>query len=648
MYPRTHLECAVLLLFCSTSLLAAPFTLGELQVVGRQSGNEFSDQVASSIEAADMQRFERHNVTGALDLLSGISTSTNARNEGTISLRGFDSRQAPIFLDGIPVYVPYDGYVDLDRFATADLERIQVAKGMSSMMYGPNTLGGSINLISRRPSRELEGDVLLGTGSGNLQRLHGNIGTLQEHWYLQASASQDESDYFRLADDFQPTALEDGGRRLNSDYRDRKHSLKLGLTPNASDEYAIGYVRQDGNKGQPPTSNVNDSPRYWRWPYWDKESYYFIGDRALSEHESLRLRVFADHYSNGLSGYTDADYDQLATKGKTALSATGHSYYDDHSRGGSVQLQSTRIAGHELKLQYFLKEDRHEEDDGISTSKYLKDRLISLAIEDTITLAERWRLALGASRDTLQPLDSDQYAKPDEQSADNYQGALYFDVTAAHRLYASIARKSRLPTLKDRYSLRFGTFIANPDLQPEQATHYELGYQGQPWQGAELEAALFQSDIDDLIQRVRNVQPGKDQMQNINQARHRGFELSLRQTFAEDLQGGFAYTYLERRNLSSDTRLTDTPRNKLNLWGDWQVLPRLGLVGMLEHADQRWSSDTAQVSSFTLVNLKARLSLTEQLSLEAGVNNLADQDYELADGFPEPGREYFANLRLSF
>ena len=60
-----------------------------------------------------------------------------------ISVRGFDSRQVPLFIDGIPVYVPYDGYVDFNRFSTADLAAIQVAKGFSSMAYGPNTLGGN-------------------------------------------------------------------------------------------------------------------------------------------------------------------------------------------------------------------------------------------------------------------------------------------------------------------------------------------------------------------------------------------------------------------------------------------------------------------------------------------------------------------------
>lgn len=627
------------------------FSLGELLIRAPSDRSDgFGDQVSSSVSARDMQRFERHTVTEALGLLSGVSTSTNARNEGTTSLRGFDSRQAPIFIDGIPVYVPYDGYVDLDRFTTGDLAAIQVAKGMSSTMYGPNTLGGAINLVTRKPVSEFEGDVSLGVGSGGLLRRGVNLGSNQGSWYVQASASQDEADYYRLSDDFEPTVRENGNKRENSDFKDRKQSLKIGLTPNETDEYAFGYVRQDGQKGQPPSTDPAATQRYWRWPYWDKESYYFIGNHALTDYETLRVRAFADHYANGLDGYTNATYTRLATSGNNpqSLSSTGSSNYDDHSRGGSIQLQSDRLDGHQIKVQYSLKQDRHEEDDGVRTTKRLEDRLTSIALEDYIRLADRWHLSLGASRDSLKPLDADIYAKPDEQHANNWQGALYFDPAPDHRLYASIARKSRLPTLKDSYSLRFGTFIENPGLAPEHATHYELGYQGQPWAGGQLEAALFRSEIEDLIQRVRNVQPGRDQMQNINKARHEGVELSLRQELGEQLETGFAYTYLERRNLSSSTRLTDTPRNTLNLWADFAPIERLHLIAMLEHADQRWSSDTAKVSSFTRVDLKASLALTRELSVEAGVSNLGDEDYELSDGYAEAGRQYFTNLRYEF
>lgn len=124
----------------------------------------------------DMERFNRDNVGDALNLLAGVAVSTNSRNEKTLTVRGFDSRQVPLYIDGIPVYVPYDGYVDFDRFTTADLAGIQLSKGFSSVAYGPNALGGAINLVSRRPGRAFEGDFTAGLGRAGEQQAALNLG----------------------------------------------------------------------------------------------------------------------------------------------------------------------------------------------------------------------------------------------------------------------------------------------------------------------------------------------------------------------------------------------------------------------------------------------------------------------------------------
>ena len=43
----------------------------------------------------------------------------------------------------------YDGEMDLGRFTTFDLSRIDISKGASSVLYGANTMGGAVNLISK-------------------------------------------------------------------------------------------------------------------------------------------------------------------------------------------------------------------------------------------------------------------------------------------------------------------------------------------------------------------------------------------------------------------------------------------------------------------------------------------------------------------
>ena len=111
----------------------------------------------NAIGSKRMEVFNRTDVSHALNILPGVTLSNfGARNESTLFIRGFDSRQVPVFIDGVPVYISYDGYVDLARFTSFDLAEINVSKGFASMLYGPNTIGGAINLISRKPSKKFE------------------------------------------------------------------------------------------------------------------------------------------------------------------------------------------------------------------------------------------------------------------------------------------------------------------------------------------------------------------------------------------------------------------------------------------------------------------------------------------------------------
>ena len=91
------------------------FTLGEITVRGRR--DTAADE--SVVRAADIRRSNSRDIAQALATQPSVSIDfSGGRNETGIRVRGFDARQVPLFLDGIPQYVPYDGYVDFARFPT--------------------------------------------------------------------------------------------------------------------------------------------------------------------------------------------------------------------------------------------------------------------------------------------------------------------------------------------------------------------------------------------------------------------------------------------------------------------------------------------------------------------------------------------------
>ena len=656
------------------------FELGTVEVVG--SPIPSPDPAEAVIKVDELRRFNRDTLGAAVTLVPGMSLSRNSRNEDIVSLRGFDVRQVPLFIDGIPAYVPYDGYVDFSRFTTFDLAELRVAKGAASLLYGPNTLGGAINLVSRKPRTALEGDLRVGVGTGGLQKYAANVGSNQGAWYFQLGASYTDSKWYPLSSDYSrrsvPTSatnparnvLEDGGHRENSYYSDSRLSLKVGLTPNATDEYAIGYVKQEGSKGNPPYAG--DAPgqylnigggansRFWRWPYWNLESTYFIGNIALGRDHILKARVYQDNYDNKILAYTNGRYTT-----QIANTTNFPSWYADTTTGASVELASFAFKGHELAVAAHYKEDKHA-DNGLAGTKNYRDVTTSLAAEDTIQLSDLWRMRLGLSHDKRDAREV-YYWPTGSTSGTNWLVEVARSLEGGSDAYASVARKTRFPTIKDRYSARLGSALPNPDLKPETALNLEAGLKGRPWSGARGQAAVFYSRIDNLMQSMNITpvslcnQPGLSaatscaQLQNIAEARHAGIELSLDQELGHGWRVGGNYTYLDRENRSSDKPLTDTPRNRLFAYAGWKPADRWEILGSAEAENGRmvaYGSGNAatyvKLSGYALANLKVVYKPVPSLAIEGGASNILDANYALADGYPMPGRMWFANARYAF
>lgn len=589
-------------------------------------------------------------VSDAVRHLPGVSLTVNGRNETMLNVRGFDSRQVPVYVDGIPLYVPYDGYADFDRFTAFDLAQVSVAKAGASLLYGPNTLGGAVNLVTRRPTQSFEGDVRLGLATGGGRKAALNLGGKQDLWYYQVGASLLESDHFRLPKgfkDFKRQPTDTGKYRSNADRKDRRLSFKLGLMPNASDEYAVGYVRQRGEKGNPVytgTSTARNATRYWRWPYWDKDSVYVLTSTRLDAGNVLKTRLYHDTYKNGLDMYRNASY--------AAHDPT--SSYKDMSLGLSATWENHAFAAHALRLAAHYKVDRHDDE-----GRRYRDVTTSLVAADDIALNDRQRLTLELSHDQR---DAKEVYQWPTGKTDATNGLIRFGQilgASGDEAYVLVAQRTRFPTIKDRYSARLGRALPNPDLKPELAHHLELGVQGALWQGAQGQAAIFYSRVRDQIQTmtVNSSSCGGttcNQEQNVGRTRNQGLELSLVQQLERQWALNLGYTLLHRTNLSDRSiQLTDTPRHRLLAGVQWQPQERWTLRADVEAEQGRkvqfsGSRQALALGGYGVVGLAARYQATRALDVDVGVSNLGDKWYQFSDGYPMPGRSYYLNVGYRF
>jgi iron complex outermembrane recepter protein len=639
------IECIAQTEADTSAILKKIYTLGEVQVSATVD--------RTTVDASDMQKYNAKDVSTALRTLPSLTISENgSRNESTVYLRGFDIRSVPVYMDGIPVYVPYDGYVDLARFTTYDISRIDVAKGFSSMTFGANTIGGAINLIGMKPTQRLELNAKVGAMSGQGYETRINLGSNLGKIYFQTGFSILHKQFIPLSANFDTLALQRDHQLDNSYQKDIKGSLKIGYTPNATDEYSFNYQYSHGSKGNPVYlgTDKNTRVRYWQWPYWDKQSLYYISRTKIGERSDLKARAYYDQFKNKLSSFDNNTY---STQNKPS---SFNSLYNDYTLGGNLEFGSDWNDSNLLKVSLHAKNDNHSEHNEGEPVRHFADNTYSLGIEDTYKAGGKLSLIPGISYNLRKSLQAEDYNSTDStisdypknhNSAFNAQLATYYKVSKTINLNFNIAWKSRFATMKDRYSYRMGTAIPNPDLQSETALNLELGSTIEIADKLNVRPELFYSHLYNTIQMVSNVQPGISQMQNTGESVFKGVDLSLVYQPVTVLNIYAAYSYIRRKNISNPEILfIDVPDNKLFVSAEYTIVKKImiNLFGEFD-SERNNASDGSRVSpGYFVMNGQVSYHFISCLTAEIGVNNIFDRNYTIEEGYPQAGRNFYISL----
>lgn len=651
------------------------FVLGTIVI--KAEDDQKQGGTSTTVSAEDTLRQNRIMLDDALRSVPGViaSNTGGTRNERVINVRGFDRYQVPLSIDGIRVYLPADNRLDFGRFMTPDLAEIQVQKGYVSVLNGPGGMGGAINLVTRQPSQPFEGEARLGVEAGNRGDITArtgflSMGTRQQDFWLQGSYLRRDSDGFYLSRDFVPTERQDAGLRENAETEDSRLNLKAGWTPNATDEYVLSYTRQDGEKGAP--LNVYRTQRDWTWPDWDLDSLAFYSHTELGN-GYLKTRAYYNHFENLLSSWDDPTHTTQVER------RAFNSLYKDRAWGVSLEAGTELGADNTLRGALHYRHDRHDSfqynQPGLvpppaPEEERSEEETWSVALENTWQARPDLSIVAGLSYDKATVLMADRTADSDglpigSSDAVNWQLAAIWQPDTGGEYHASLSSRTRFPTLSNRYSTRFGWAVPNPDLGPERATNFELGYDGEIGP-ATIKTALFYSKVEDMMQSVPvDVDPEGNtisQSQNVGDGTYKGFEIGANWQLSDRIGLAASYTYLHLSiadPVRADLRATDTPRHNAFLRLDWQALDNLTVSPSVEATSSRLVESADQtgdytniaytrMSGFGLVNLDFDWQATERASVVFGVRNIFDRNYQVAEGYPEPGRSFFLTTRMTF
>ncbi len=609
---------ATLSLALGTALSAhAQLQLKEQVVTASRVATPVTDVIAdvSIIDRAMLELAGQSSIRDLLAQQAGVQmvSSGSYRSNTAIFLRGAVTSQTLVLIDGVRVGSATSGGASMDNLPLERIERIEILRGAASALYGPDAVGGVIQIFTRAPSQVLEMGASAGFGTDGQQQAsahvsasHGAIGynlgvSREKASGITAVSNPASGSYNADADGFDAASAD---FRLSAQIN-RAHALRLSLLRSDTD------YRLDST----PFPNPLGLNRLTS----DARGKTGLGHATL-QWDAQWLPHWHSTFTTGTSNEQSlGDYFRMS----------------DGAAGGSTQFNTNR---RQATWQNDITLDR----DVLSVALESRSETVDSNTAYTVTQRDV-RSALASYAFNRVAWNALVVARNDDNSQfgnfNNWALSGGYRVTDALRAVASMGTSFQAPSFNQLYYPGFG----NPTLQPQRNRATELGLKYHVGH-VSLGAVAYHNDIQGFIVPTTNVQSSLAVLRGL--------------TLTADVQSGdtsysLSYDYADPRSYSTfaasnDLRLVRVARNLLNArisqrLGDVSLFGELRLSGDREDNNLSFSGRDL-LPGYTLLNVGANWKLQKNVSLLARINNLTDAQYQLANGFSTPGRNLFVSM----
>ncbi|KRG71733.1 TonB-dependent vitamin B12 receptor [Pseudoxanthomonas dokdonensis] len=590
-----------------------PTDLDNVLVTGTRTEVSVADSLvpAQVIDRADIERSQAGSLAELLKGRAGIGIA-NQGGRGkitTVNIRGTESDQVLVLVDGIRIGSASAGLVAFQDLPVEQIERIEIVRGPRSSLYGSEAIGGVIQIFTRRGGKGLSRHLNIGAGSDNLREVAGGFGYGGEHAWLNLDAAYSQTDGFNACRG--SAALFQGCYTDEPDddgYRNLSVNLRTGYRFNDAWQVEANLLNADGrNEYDSSYSNVTDT-----------EQQVYGGKLSFTPSDALRVVLSAgqnkddatDHYEEEFRSHFQTRRDQASLQADMAL--------------GEHHLLTAGLDWQDEVLE--------------------SDTEFDVTSRDNKAAYVEYQGQFGA-HDLQASIRQDD----NEQFGDHSTGSLGYGLAfgSGFKLTASVATGFKAPTFNDLYYPFFG----KPDLQPESSKSANLGLAqyADDWNWT---LNVYETRIDDLISYDSSIFLPN----NIDKARIRGAEFTVDFNWA----GFDVSTQLSHTDPRNDSRRTpagdDNPnydhllarraQNTARIDVDRQFGDfRLGLTG--NGASHRYddAANAVRLAGYGTLDLRVEYAINRQWTLQARAANVFDRDYETVAWYNQAGRQYGINLR---
>lgn len=655
------------------------FDLGELYIKGERLATVQDVTDVVQVTQEDIKATNAKTVAEVLQNVPGIVVSIGRKDEPNVAIHGLDQSRALILIDGVPYYETFYGKLDLNQIPVENIARIDIEKGVSSVLWGPNGLAGVVNIITKKPTDKPSLDVLLEAGQYEAYRgsvSHGmKVGKFgywlnythseQQGWYMSRSFDARPGTIITKPGATTTAVLEDGGVRNNADYRQDAFWAKVGFEPTPSSEYYLNFHHITRDKGSPPALteiNVfNTRPKFShfaRRPDYNTWGLDLSGQQKFTDAITVKGKVFYHNHTDSYDSYSDPEF----------VNKIAHSTYKDYLLGTSLLGEAKLGTMDTLRLGFTYTKESHEDRDDayLPYTEYIS-YVGSVSLENELRLGKNLSLLAGIGynwfdiKKAMQNLtnkngDFSGNKYPDKPNDDDFtpMAGVTYTFSDGTKLFASAARKVRYPTLFQLYSSKGG----NPDLKAEKSWNYVLGASRTIGEYAKAEINFFRYDISDWID---NYDPQHvSQNENFADIVIQGIQAYADIFPTKDVTVRLGYTFNNATD-NSDGALTSHVRNVPKHTFDLSLKFLIPVINIKTDMTGRYVSSTygqlpyvgsvkpiLKNSAYAVMDLRLAKDITKNIEMYWMIKNIFDRDYEPETNFPARGRNMFLGMKASF
>jgi len=588
------------------------------------------------ITREEIQNQGARTVREALRYLPGLNvdgtvgTEVNALSSAFI--RGSNTAQVLVLLDGRPINNLATGGFDLSEITTEIVERIEVIPGGGSTLYGSSAIGGIINIITTGTPDKPTYSARVEAGDNGLNTQSFTVGAKDDQvaFLLSYNRTQAQNDAIRVVPE-----VNFRDRFLNSDTLYNNVRLQFTVTPSDRTLLRFNTAYLSKNQGVPGGVPVPST----------------IGaSNALTP----QARKFTDEL------FTDLTLEQKLGEGNDSL-LTARVFYDSlYSRNfnplnlfRALDDRQTSIGFQVQHRWQFAPNQTLTYGLDYRNTNNIQQNIPSAAIPLNATISQgaifaqyAWEFAQGSALSVGLRQDFNSLVNG---SVTSPAVGLKVAVTPSTTLRANYIRNFRVPTAVELFSPN-PLFLGNPNLQPEIGNSYDVGLDQKLGDIGLLRFTYFVNEIANLVAFAQST------FENIGQVRATGVEVALDVQVVPNLFFSANYTNTDPR-ITADSNpaivgreVSFRGRDILNLGLSYRT-PEGWFAGLFYRTVSSTFTDntnTQFLDGFSTVDFRFRVPLTRNLSFDGGVENIFDERFQLFPGFPNLGRSLRAGVSATF